>query len=325
MIIIPELITRKILITLIEFYYNNYKTINQAKVEGFVNLVNGFNFSLFPQSMRINGTEILMNTNCTTLKIIVDTLNALLVSNNIKDCLFYSLSDKFVCLKTVSKKVDVQSLQIQNPVTGVSLLNTLGFREQIYLGFDHTYTYLYKIFENLQYDNYNFLNEIVNVLNNTFDKVQNKDARKLRFWTDWNINPDKKPPFVTITLADDSSDQNMLGRTNTSTIGDTTETRTRTFTASLKFTIVSNNKNETVLLYHFLKCIIEANTSYFNYNEIKNVIVVGGGDTLSELDAPDMFSTMLTMKFTYANKVPTIIDKSAPVESLNWSLTNLGI
>ena len=315
MITIPEIIIYKGLDTLMQFYNDDYKNANQVYVFGYVNLSSGFDWAAKNQNCYINDKLVTITATTTNLLTTVIELNKSLVNAGLKTVEFFPIQDTYIGLRTISKSSSDQTLLL---VEGNGLLETLCIEVGEYKGSKTKQdTYLFNLFSSLTFDRYNYLDEIAQLLDNTYNINKSSDLKKriISIKTDFNPNPENRMPLIIISLTSEQQDDNLVTRGLKTTESSTVNLRQRKIEANYKLSIISDSKNETILLYNFIKSIIESNTAFFNYAGLLN-ISVKGGDVLSEIEMPNFFTQVISLSFSYLNEIPEFINKENILQNL---------
>ena len=306
MLIIPDILLAQNIELLLKYVYNDYRNINQAVVYGFKDLSAGFDWLTTPQTATINTKLVTINVLTSTIDETIIELNKSLKVATLTDLEFFEVSSKYVCLRTISTKSTTQTLIL---VEGTGLLKTLLIDIGIYTGqTTKENTILYNYFETLNYDRYNYTDELYKILDNTFSKsIGNQQTRKIVIKNSFNPNQDLRPPMIIISMGAESTQDSMITGELINTSTAITRLKQRKYNANYKISIISDSKNEVILLYNFLKSLIEANLQTFAYLGIINMSIAGG-DTLVEIEIPNMFTNVIDLNFVYVNEIPISID-----------------
>lgn len=299
---------------LLKFYYLDYESRLNSYCYGYNStlFLNGFNWAINNESMVINSKTITADSSCADVDSIILHLNSKLKAQNLLNVEFFKESGN-ISLKTknINNKTEPLSLTISEGSGLVSRLH-LDLTNIKQGTTDETNTLLYQIFGTTKYDNFTYLSAAVTLLSNTFTKLADNKQSKIQFRLDYNQNINNKPPLVVITLASEEEvnvhDLSTIDNKTTLQGSVSVLNRLKRYTATYKLNIISDNRAQCDIVYNLLKSVIQGSTTLleglFGFKNIST----GGGDALAEVDVPDMFNIVLTLKFNYDSKYPIMTD-----------------
>lgn len=316
MLLIPEILLKQHTELLMLFYYNNYKNSNQANADGYNDMTQGFDGTT--QTSTINGVTITIFNSTSDLESSVISLNNALSVAGLTNMEFYEVVNT-ISLRTIANSTSLQTLILVDQ----GLFSTLGIEAGTYTGqSSKENTYLYQLFGSLEYDKYIYLNEIYLLLENTFLKTTAKNSlRKISIRTDYNPNLDLRPPVIIFSLSNEEN-QSLIDRGNETNVNGSIIVRNRLVKCDYKLSIISDNKNDCILLYNFLKALFEANSASFAYIGILNISVSGGNSNI-EIEMPNMFTYVLNLTFDYQTQIPVNIDTDFTFKNIYFKPTYL--
>lgn len=191
---------------------------------------------------------------------------------------------------------------------------------------DVTQSLLYQIFNQLRLERYGFFSQAIELIITSPD-----NPRHIKVSTAYDSNS-QQYPSVHISLPSESSQVNQ----DTLGIGegdfdpvlndlDSPTTYRKVFTrhyhATYHIVIVSDNKNEIILLYHFLKACLIASTNHFEFSCLYNLKFGGQDLRLDSSIPPGIFMRAISMDFDYESQFPDFIS----TQITNNCLINLNI
>lgn len=191
---------------------------------------------------------------------------------------------------------------------------------------DTTQSLLYKIFNQLRLERYLFFEQAVELL------ITNPDNPS-HIVVSTSYDPNRQEyPSVHISLPSESSQSGqdtigigegdfepILNDVNTPT--SYRKVFTRHYHATYHIVIVSDNKNEIILLYHFFKALLISSTDHFELSFLYN-LKFGGQDLRFDPSVPPgVFMRAISMDFDYESQFPDII----VTEITNKCLINLNL
>lgn len=313
MIIIPATTILSILDRQLRLYTADYNDQINAYLFGYKDMINGFNWSVTPQNYTINSISYLIDTNTTSSQNAVDLLNSKFSVSDKSKYQFYTETyngKEVISLHTILK-TGIGTLTVSG-----DLFTSLGFDQLTDSGTaSKESTMLYQIFNTSSYGNYNYLTECAKLLNDTFSTVPNSQTNKLQFSLDYNRIEVNKTPYVIISMASESPQDDTLNMENRRTGTDSVVFRTKRWETNYKLNIMSRQNSECRMIYMLLKSIIDGSTHIFDGEGLQKM-QVSGGDALLEIEAMDRFFMTISLTFEYANENPIYIDRRGLSERL---------
>lgn len=177
---------------------------------------------------------------------------------------------------------------------------TVGFTEQD--------SYLYKVLSNIAVERYELYTQGKKVF-----LADEDDPRKLKVDLMYNMDVDSVPSIY-ITLPSEQNGQNGMGLDEgyqENIWNDERQTTVPIFTRRLNTTysvmIVSDNSNEVIMIYHFLRALLISLHSHLNLMGIEN-IALGGQDVQlnSDLIPKHLFMRAITLNIQYETSAPDL-------------------
>lgn len=320
MIIIPEIIIKNALDVLMKIYYLDYKNTNQVKIIGTTQLKDGYDWSTNNESFVINGEIITLDQDKSNFNDILIYLNSLLSDPGNNYVRFYNAGAGRVGITTENITDSPVTLTLANPGAGDSALPTLGFDAGTYQGtISKESTLLYCIFGNIEYDEYNYLTEIYKLL---LDKFTTK-KRELKVYQNFSRIP-PHPVMVIITLNNENEAQKQLGTLSSSRLQNNKviETKFDHYDANYILNIISDNYNELMLIYHFLKAMLRGNLKFLKAKGLHDIKISGVQPSI-EVERPNTFMIALQMSFSYDYLVPYGTQTRTDATSVEFQLKKI--
>ena len=156
--------------------------------------------------------------------------------------------------------------------------------------------------------------------------VENKDPRHILVHLGWDPN-DIKYPSIHITLpseAGGAADGLGVDEYNP-TVADGVTTWSKKYSRGWKtqyrLLILTDNKNEMMMLYHLLKLGLTSIIDHFSVIGLRNMLI-GGSDlgSMNTQQPPGVFTRGITLNFDYTSSVPALVTQ-AVVSNINFFLT----
>lgn len=173
---------------------------------------------------------------------------------------------------------------------------------------DKSQTYLHRTLSSIAIERYNLLDQGKKVF-----LAEEDDPRKIKVDLMYNMDVDRVPSIY-ITLPSEQNGQNGMGVDEgyqEDIWNDTDKTRVPVFTRRLNTTysimIVSDNSNEVVMIYHFIRALIISLHSHLNLMGIEN-ISLGGQDIQlnSDVVPKHLFMRAITINMQYETSAPDL-------------------
>lgn len=172
-------------------------------------------------------------------------------------------------------------------------------------------SYLHRVLGGNKIGRYDYFTEAKHVFLAEID-----DPRRLTVDLMYNMDV-SKIPTIYIALAAEQSGQNGIGideghaveleYTNTNGVVEYTSVFTRRQSTNYTVMITSDNSNEVVMIYHFLRTLLISLTDHLSLSGIEN-ITLGGQDLQlsSDLIPKNLFMRALTVKVEYDVHAPNV-------------------
>ena len=191
---------------------------------------------------------------------------------------------------------------------------------------DVTQSLLYQIFNQLRLERYGFFNQAVQLI-----ITEPENPKHIKVSTAYDRNS-QQYPSIHISLPSESSQTNQdtlgIGEGDFDPILDDINSPstyrkvfTRHYHATYHIIIVSDNKNEIILLYHFLKACLIASTDHFELSCLYNLKFGGQDLRFDPSIPPGIFMRAISMDFDYESQFPDFI----ATQITNNCLINLNI
>ena len=171
---------------------------------------------------------------------------------------------------------------------------------------DKLNTILYRSFGDVGgLERYNFFQQLVKILITKED-----DPRRFDFALGFNAQK-CATPHCHITLPNENSGQNGLGLDQDDddnifdeSIDEYKKVLVRRFDSAYNFTLTSDNSNEVVVLYHWLRSIMIQLINHLELSRLEHIVISGGDIQLnSSLVPPTIFIRNISLKFSYDLKI----------------------
>lgn len=166
---------------------------------------------------------------------------------------------------------------------------------------------LFKFFENLQIDNFNFSQEAVDIFT-----ARDGTNQKLQVYIGFNLQRTDASPAIHILLpSEQTGDLDSLGVQTPNSMGyeflqensvyaDLREGFSRSFSCEYNLMITAQSPNQTILVYHFLRAMLIATQQNLEACGMVNIKFSGQDVTLmEEFMPPHIFSRALRIHFDY--------------------------
>lgn len=176
---------------------------------------------------------------------------------------------------------------------------------------DETKTILYRSFNTAgKLERYKFYEQLKKVIITKED-----DPRKFDFHLGFNMTK-IATPHCHITLPSETSSQNGLGLDQGKedpVFDDLTKTYrdvyTRRFDSTYNFTITSDNMNETIALYHWLRSVLIQLINHLELSNLEHIRISGGDIQLNPaLVPPNIAIRNISVSFSYDLSVQDLFD-----------------
>lgn len=188
---------------------------------------------------------------------------------------------------------------------------------------DYTKSFLYRAFKAKTLDNkYQYYEQAVEIFTNT-DKSRALDVNLF-----FNMQR-AKMPTIHITLPSETQEPGGIGVDqgyNEDEIDDQGNFRvvySRKFASQYNLVITSNNSNETILIYHFLRAMLIPLMANFNVTGLENLRLNGGDLQNLPMMPPDAFIRVIGLAFSYDVNATDLYDQQL-ISSLIFSTNMLG-
>jgi len=170
---------------------------------------------------------------------------------------------------------------------------------------------LYLLYNGLNLGKYDLYANIVQIINTTPQSPKHIEAQ-----LSYDPNNQKTVPIIWVTLPSENQQNNSLGvgEGNQSETLLNNEPQQDTYkklynyrwATTYQVVIGSENKNETLVLYHLIKDMMVAAIGHFDSNGISN-LKIGGGEIRMQYIIPDkIFTRAITLNFEYEQVIPEI-------------------
>ena len=175
---------------------------------------------------------------------------------------------------------------------------------------DETKTILYRVIgQSGALERYDFYTQLKKIL-----ITEQDDPREFDISIFFNMNR-STTPHLHITLPNESAGQNGLGidEGNIDPVFDPYDNAyrkifTRRFDSTYNFTITSDNSNEVVVLYHFIRAIFIILIDHFEQSNLEHIRIAGGDLNLNMQTMPKVFLRNLSLSFSYDVNVQELFD-----------------
>ena len=171
---------------------------------------------------------------------------------------------------------------------------------------DKTKSILYRIANGSgALERYDFYTQLQKVLITDLD-----DPRAFDFVLGFNMNK-VAVPTLHITLPSETSAPNGIGIDEgfaAEIFDDTTQAYrkvyTRRFNTTYQFVLTSNNSNEVIALYHFLRALDISLINHFELSGLQHIVISGGDVNINPaLVPPNVFIRSISLNFAYEIEV----------------------
>lgn len=205
-------------------------------------------------------------------------------------------------------KVIIPEIIILNTLKNVFKLVREDYKAQT----DKTKTYLYRILGTLNLERYTFFSQAIKVLVADID-----DPRYLEVQLFFNLQR-QGLPTIHITLPNENSGPGGLGidegyqEPEEGSEPDTVrDVLSRRFDTTYNIVITSDNTNEVILLYHFIRAILIPVFEHFDSEGLQNNRLSGGDLNIDPRLIPqNIFVRAIHLSFSYDVNVAKLFDQS---------------
>ena len=170
---------------------------------------------------------------------------------------------------------------------------------------------LYLLFNGVALDNYDFYANVKKLLITT-----PQDPKHITVSLSYDQNIQSTTPHIFLNLASDTpstdsigigeGDQAELTFDNISGQDEYIKQYKKGYLTTYQVVIVTDNKNETSVLYNLIRAILIALTNHFSLEGLQN-LKIGGSDLRLNINVPDkVFTKMITMNFLYEIVTPEV-------------------
>jgi hypothetical protein len=163
---------------------------------------------------------------------------------------------------------------------------------------------IYGMLYGLELDNFDYYKETLKLLENRFGK----SSRRMNLSLGYDLNS-KNYPKISIILPNEESALNLANMTTDYEYNEAEtkgwQVNVNGYRTTYNLLITSDNPNEVVLIYHFLKALATSSPEQFELNGLINVIISGRDITLDmEVPPPNyLFHRTVALSFEYNNSV----------------------
>lgn len=188
---------------------------------------------------------------------------------------------------------------------------------------DETKSFLYKlVFGSGSLERYNFYDQLKKII-----ITEKDDPRAFDLSMFFNMQKCMLP-HLHITLPNENSGQDGLGIDEgyaDEVFDDTTQTYrkiyTRRFDTTYNFTITSDNSNEVIALYHFLRALDIVLINHFQLSGLEKIRINGGDLNLNPgIVPPNVYMRNISISFSYEINAPNLLDNDF-VTKLQFSMS----
>lgn len=167
---------------------------------------------------------------------------------------------------------------------------------------------LYSIFGGQEFDGLKYFTQMGGILKNKY----RSESRKLSIILGFNLNIEDFPSISIILPMEEPAPKNIgiaQGVINNFD-GTFNELKESNYTTTYSLYITSDNQNDVILIYHFLKTIIIAGYLQFSANGFNNLSVSGRDITIDfDLDPDQLYHRTVALSFFYTNTFSNVNKK----------------
>lgn len=176
---------------------------------------------------------------------------------------------------------------------------------------DEKDTYLYQIFADNKYQRYEFFEQAKQVL-----ITKNTDPRHLRIFKFFNMERAAMPSIHITLPGEEKGETNIIGNLEDDYFAFGTdqynEQYIRSFLPQYEVAITTDNPNEVVLLYQFVRALLISLEDHLELSGLQNIQFTGKDIHLRQAnDLPRIFGRSIGMSFTYEVEVPRLFDSTS--------------
>jgi len=186
---------------------------------------------------------------------------------------------------------------------------------------------LFQVFGNNESDNLNYFDQSSLLLKQTFT---DEAPKKINIHLGYNESREAYPS-INILLPDEENSPKQVGTSQSMVIDVTEDTNQielqHDFTTTYNLLITSNNQNDVIILYNWVKTLLLQAQGQFIYQGLQNLWISGRDITTSFDLSPDVtYHRTVAMNFHYENSVPSL-NREANISAItyNSNQTNLPI
>lgn len=184
-------------------------------------------------------------------------------------------------------------------------------------------SFLYQIFGDIKLDKMNYTESMASLLKSTFEG----NSRKININLGYNHSRNNFPQ-VSIILPSEENDPKTIGiiQGNKDFFdGTNAEAREHAYTTTYALFITSDNYNDILLLFHFLKTVVLSSMEQFQNRGFDNVSVGGRDITVDfDINPETLYHRTVAISFIYTNDVAGISNNSiVPATSIVPLGTNI--
>lgn len=174
---------------------------------------------------------------------------------------------------------------------------------------DETKSMLYRMFGGVVFENLDYYEQIKKIITDS-QKTQ-KEKRKLKITMGYDFNNNQYPTIaVILPMEQDSPINNTFAGgedIRDDVDGSLTEQNQQNYSTEYGYLIISDNPNEVILLYHFVKACLVGFVDTFQQKYHFENIRTSGKDYISRMDIPippNAFARVISMHFHYTMETP---------------------
>jgi len=221
-------------------------------------------------------------------------------------------TDEQVAFKTQIElnKIDSFSIARANEVLTITNVETDASKRSL----------LYQIFGDLKFDGMSYFQQCKRILEHTFES----GSRSLDFYLGYNTNREGFP-MINILLPSEENDPKNVGNVQASTNfydGSGADLKTNNYSVTYNLVITSDNENDVIILYHFLKSLTIMGYEQFTSGCGFQNLYTSGRDIMLDFDIDPMntFHRTLALSFFYENEIPDLFS-STDITGFNFNGT----
>ena len=167
-------------------------------------------------------------------------------------------------------------------------------------------TWLWRVFQDLELEGSNYYNEMKNFLLRDANS-----SRKLNIYIGWNRERNEFP-LISIILPGEEPTRKTIGMSEENVFDEVAKTfilvKESVYLCTYSLMVVSDNVNEVILLYNFLRSMIIALHDTLELQDL-NLVYLTGQDIsqVMELVPNHLYSRVLGLNFQYVVSVPDVL------------------